>query len=146
MHNMKLSYQQCSLKTYLRFFSIAVLTGFLLKPAFAAPPENNQSILKVSPERCVALRQGQTCYQLVTFSWQQAQVGNYCLVELSTNKALQCWQQAQLGVFELDFQSRENKEFALRQQGQDENIATTVVTVAWVYKSSKRPKSNWKLF
>jgi hypothetical protein len=141
---MKLTYQLHSFKMYLRLFSLVVLTSFLPSPAFAS--SDTPFIFKVSPERCVALRQGQTCYQLVTFSWQYVQEGNYCLVALSTSKVLQCWQQTNVGLFELDFQSSENQEFALRRQGQDENIATALVTVAWVFKSSKRPKSNWKLF
>jgi hypothetical protein len=144
MHLMKLTYQLHSFKMYLRLFSLVVLTSFLPSPAFAS--SDTPFIFKVSPERCVALRQGQTCYQLVTFSWQYVQEGNYCLVALSTSKVLQCWQQTNVGLFELDFQSSENQEFALRRQGQDENIATALVTVAWVFKSSKRPKSNWKLF
>lgn len=146
---MKHSHRQNSstlCKLHIALLSVVVFVGFSCKPAFANLQTNDQSILTVSPQRCVALRQGQVCYQLVTFSWQYFEKGNYCLVELSSNKVLQCWQQAKVGVFELDFQSIENKEFALRRQDQNENIATTLVTVAWVFKSSKRPKSNWKLF
>jgi len=102
--------------------------------------------LHVTPERCVALRQGQTCYQEVTFTWRQSQKGNYCLVELSTMQVLQCWQQVNSGKFEWDFQSSESREFALRNQDTTENLAASRITVSWVFKSSKRPKSSWKLF
>ena len=102
--------------------------------------------LDVTPERCVALRQGQTCYQEVAFNWRQSKKGNYCLVELSTLQVLQCWQEVNSGKFEWDFQSSESLEFALRNQDKAENLAATRITVSWVFKSSKRPKSSWKLF
>jgi hypothetical protein len=112
-----------------------------------AAATNQYSVgLHVTPERCVALRQGQTCYQEVTFNWRQSQKGNYCLVELSTKHVLQCWQQVNSGMFAWDFQSNESREFALRGQDQTENLAATHITVSWVFKSSKRPKSSWKLF
>ena len=72
------------------YFSLLLLTW--ANYTQAAPPVHNATGLFVTPERCVALRQGQTCYQEVIFSWRQAQKGNYCLVNLSTKQVLTCWQ------------------------------------------------------
>jgi hypothetical protein len=102
--------------------------------------------LTVSPKRCVALRQGQICYQEVTFEWQQTLTRNYCLVELPTQEVLKCWQQVQKGSFDFDFQYNQSTNFALREQGKDQNLSIVPITVSWVFKSSKRPKSSWKLF
>jgi hypothetical protein len=107
--------------------------------------QQNQNLV-VSPKRCVALRQGQICYQEVAFRWQQLQVGNYCLVELPTQEILKCWQQVRSGEFDLDFQYNQSTRFALRVQGQEQNLSVVPITVSWVFKSSKRPKSSWKLF
>ena len=34
----------------------------------------------------------------------------------------------------------------LRRKESDEDLSFVDVTVAWVYKSSKRPRANWRLF
>jgi len=102
--------------------------------------------LKVTPKPCVALRKGQKCYLEVTFSWQHPEISNYCLVNSTTNKTIKCWRQQTKGQYSFDFQSRLSNDFALRKQESSVNIARTPITVAWVYKSSKRAKSTWRLF
>ncbi len=102
--------------------------------------------LKVSPKRCIALRKGQKCYLEVTFSWQHPQVSNYCLVNTTRNKILKCWQQQEKGEFDFDFQSTLTNDFALRQPKSSVDLAQATIPVAWVYKSSKRAKSTWRLF
>jgi hypothetical protein len=129
--------------------NIGLLTAIMVtifctvNPAQAAEP---QTTLDLSPKRCVALRQGQTCYQEVVFEWRNMPVANYCMVEITTGGLLQCWQNANSGRLVIDFQSAQSLDYALRLQNTDENLALAQVTVAWVFKSSKRPKSSWKLF
>jgi len=107
-------------------------------------PKENE--LVVTPIRCVALRQGQICYQEVTFRWHQAAVGNYCLVELSSLDNIKCWSQVKTGEVNLDFQSDRSLTYGLREIDKQVNLSTAEITVSWVFKSSKRPKSSWKLF
>lgn len=102
--------------------------------------------LTVTPKPCVALHKGQKCYLEVTFRWQHPQVSNYCLVNTTTNKSIICWQQQTKGEFSFDFQSKLSNNFALRNQESTIDIARTTIPVAWVYKSSKRAKSTWRLF
>jgi hypothetical protein len=128
------------------YFTLIFVTLMWASSVYSAADNQHNIGLHNTPQRCVALRQGQTCYQEVTFHWHQSQKGNYCLVELSTMDVLQCWQQTQSGKFEWDFQSSESQDFALRNQDKTENLAMTNITVSWVFKSSKRPKSSWKLF
>jgi len=111
-------------------------------------PSNSSQLaqLKVTPKPCVALHKGQKCYLEVTFSWQHPQVSNYCLVNSTTNKTMKCWQQQARGEFSFDFQSKLTNDFALRNQESTIDIARTTIPVAWVYKSSKRAKSTWRLF
>ena len=128
------------------YFILLFMTLTFASTGYSATNNQDKIGLHVTPERCVALRQGQTCYQEVTFTWRQSQQGNYCLIALSTMEVLQCWQQANSGKFEWDFQSPESQEFVLRIQDQSNNLSVTPITVSWVFKSSKRPKSSWKLF
>ncbi len=102
--------------------------------------------LKVTPKPCVALRKGQKCYLEVTFSWQHPKVNNYCLVNTTINKTIRCWKQQAKGEFSFDFQSKLSNNFALRNQESTTDIAQATIPVAWVYKSSKRAKSTWRLF
>ncbi|MDG1120862.1 MAG: DUF3019 domain-containing protein, partial [Glaciecola sp.] len=95
---------------------------------------------------CVALRKGQTCYLEVTFTWQHPKVGNYCLVNATTNHTLQCWEQHTKGEFSFDFQATMSNDFALRTQASTTDLVSTTIPVAWVYQSSKRAKSTWRLF
>jgi hypothetical protein len=111
-------------------------------------PSNSSQLaqLKVTPKPCVALRKGQKCYLEVTFSWQHPQVSNYCLVNTTTSKTIRCWKQQTKGEFSFDFQSKLSNNFALRNQESTTDIAQATIPVAWVYKSSKRAKSTWRLF
>ena len=106
----------------------------------------NQAQLKVTPKPCVALHKGQKCYLEVIFSWQHPKVSNYCLVNTTTNTTVKCWKQKSNGEFSFDFQSNLSNNFALRKQGSTADIAIATIPVAWVYKSSKRAKSTWRLF
>ncbi|MEM5549831.1 DUF3019 domain-containing protein [Pseudoalteromonas sp. NEC-BIFX-2020_002] len=129
------------------YLSLLLLCQLITNNAYAAnhtlPNENK---LLVTPKRCVALRKGQTCYQQVTFKWHQVELGDYCLVELSTLHKLKCWTKINNGEFSFDFQSDKTRHYALRKSKQDSNLATAIITVSWVFESSKRPKSSWKLF
>jgi hypothetical protein len=128
------------------YFTVLLLIVTWANHAQSAERVQNSTGLFVKPERCVALRQGQTCYQEVILSWRQSQKGNYCLINLSTQQILKCWQNAEQGKFNLDFQSTQSTDFALRAENQDIDLSKTQITVSWVFKSSKRPKSSWKLF
>ena len=102
--------------------------------------------LEVTPERCIALHKGQKCYLEVTFKWQHSKISDYCLVNTTTNKIIKCWQQQGKGQLSFDFQSKLSNDFALREQKSVIDLARTQIPVAWVYKSTKRPKSTWRLF
>jgi len=134
---------QSKLIIYLGFFSLFQLA---MSSAYAANHSHKENELLVTPKRCVALRKGQTCYQQVTFKWHQEELGDYCLVELSELRKVECWTQVNNAEFSFDFQSVSTRHYALRKSKQNNNIATVIITVSWVFESSKRPKSRWKLF
>jgi len=143
-----------------KFFNLSTVISLLIGYCFISGSVNAETIqsitslndteqvpqLKVTPKPCVALRKGQKCYLEVTFSWQHPKISNYCLVNSTTSKTIKCWQQQTTGQFSFDFQSRLSNDFALRLQESSVDIARTTIPVAWVYKSSKRAKSTWRLF
>jgi hypothetical protein len=147
---------QKSNKTLHLIMPILLMIIFWLTP-FSAKADNVQSVatpdnskqlaqLKVTPKPCVALRKGQKCYLEVTFKWQHPTISDYCLINTTTSKTMKCWKQQTKGQFSFDFQSRLSNDFALRYQESATDIARATIPVAWVYKSSKREKSTWRLF
>ena len=132
-----------ALKTAKINLLFALLAMFTTINAHSAPVVAS---LSVTPEQCVALRKGQTCYLEVTFDWLYAKAANYCLVNTTRNKVLKCWNRATKGQYSFDFQSTKSNDFVLRQQDSGKILAYTQVVVAWVYKSNTRSKSRWRLF
>lgn len=106
--------------------------------------ETNFSLL-ATPTRCVALHQGQVCYQRVHLVWRGISAGNYCLAVLGQPEPLQCWQQQTQGSAAYDFASAESQVVQLR--AADEQVLASVnIEVAWVYKTNTRRKTHWRLF
>ncbi|MFT4653569.1 MAG: hypothetical protein ACI82S_001221 [Patiriisocius sp.] len=140
---MKLTYQK-HLPSF--FFSVCVTFCLFTGNSYAEDNNLKDNELVGIPLRCVALRQGQFCYQEVIFKWHQAEVGNYCLVELSSLNNIKCWSQVKTGEVDFDFQSDKSLTYGIRKKNEQINLSTTTITVSWVFKSSKRPKSSWKLF
>lgn len=135
-------------------FAISVVVFILISASVSAEtivnsvPDTAQAsaYLKVTPKRCIALRKGQVCYLDVDFSWQHPKINDYCLVNTTTSKTIKCWKQQRQGEFSFDFQSTLTNDFALRHKASTKNLANTQISVAWVYKSTKRAKSTWRLF
>lgn len=140
---MLLTYQK-HLASLMFSFSIAVC--LYTSSTYAKNNSSKEEQLAVTPLRCVALRQGQICYQGVTFRWHQPEVGNYCLVELSSSDNIKCWSNVKTGEVEFDFQSDKSLSYGIQQVDEPTNLSTARITVSWVFKSSKRPKASWKLF
>lgn len=115
-----------------------------LSPQIQADGE--QSALKITPNRCISLHQGQVCYQRATLSWQTLDIADYCLFQAREDKPLKCWTAASSGVFETDFQSTEPVRYYLFKVGEDTPLASSGISVSWVYKSSKRQRRSWRLF
>ncbi len=105
-----------------------------------------QASMRVNPEQCVAMRQGQACYVSVELSWQVDTPGNYCLYTSGDNKALNCWLNTTTGELKKSFDSKVNLEFSLRRQNESLSVATAVVKMAWVHKKKGQPRKSWRIF
>ncbi len=105
----------------------------------------NNTVLTSTPDRCISLHKGQTCYQKVSLKWQSLIATDYCLFQEGLNTPLKCWSDSTTGELSMDFQSENKLSFILSKMGSQSIEASTSVTVFWVYKS-KRKSRGWRLF
>ncbi|KIO38285.1 DUF3019 domain-containing protein [Shewanella sp. cp20] len=102
--------------------------------------------LTVSPEQCVALHKGQTCYQNVLFKWQTPDVGRYCLTESKSHQKIICWDGQAMKQYQYDFEGISTTLYSLIRLDSEEPLAEIKVVVTWVYKAPKQSQSGWRLF
>jgi hypothetical protein len=121
------------------------LSAVLAEKAFAETTAN----MSMTPDRCVAMTEGQTCYQTVTVTWQSTELESYCLYEENQNEPLVCWDKTKTGEAKIAFESAESVTYRLRLKSRPEAkklIAEHNVLVTWVYSKTKRRRNSWRLF
>lgn len=101
--------------------------------------------LTATPNNCVTLRQGRTCYAQVMIAWQSKMKGNFCLRQKATGKTLKCWRESNKGQWTFEFQANETTDYQLVSVDKIEIIAKTSINVSWVHKTTPR-KRRWRLF
>jgi len=98
---------------------------------------------KVSPNRCVTLRQGQPCYVRVRFNWRSNKALAACLYNIEGTK-ITCWKSSETGSIVLSQTLPKTTEYILVDtDGVELNRAS--VAVSWVYQK-KRSRRRWRLF
>lgn len=102
--------------------------------------------LQLKPNRCVALHQGQVCYQSIQLSWSASQPGNYCLYQQYSESPVYCWQGVAAGQYLYEFASDASVQLQLIDVQTKTPVATATLEVAWVYKANTRRKTHWRLF
>lgn len=102
--------------------------------------------LQSKPNRCVALHQGQVCYQNVQLLWRAAQASDYCIYQQQAEAPLHCWKSAIEGEYFYAFASETPVQLQLVNVRTKASVAETTIEVAWVYKSSSRRKTHWRIF
>lgn len=102
--------------------------------------------LQAKPNRCVALHQGQVCYQNVQLIWHAGQTGHYCIYQQLAEAPLHCWQDAAAGEYFYAFASEVPVQLQLVNTRTKTPVAEITIEVAWVYKSSSRRKTHWRIF
>lgn len=114
--------------------------------AQTTPMHTDTAQLQLKPTRCVALHQGQVCYQTVQLFWSANQQGNYCLYTQYEDTPVYCWQDAAAGQYQYEFASDGAVELQLHNMQTKTPVATATIDVAWVYKTNTRRKTHWRLF
>ncbi|WP_191600248.1 DUF3019 domain-containing protein [Marinomonas algicola] len=112
-------------------------------PIFA---EEQALFFKVEPNRCIALRKGQTCYQSLTFRWKVSDIGEYCLFQQPRPQPLVCWRDKGIGSYKKEVQLDRSTVYQIRRKGNGDVVFETKIKVAWVYKNDRKNYSEWRLF
>lgn len=102
--------------------------------------------LNVRPVTCVALHKGQTCHKNLRFSWPPLPAGRYCLHASDSLHPLRCWQDTAKINLTTGYSSATKVRYELRKENSDIPLAHAVVKTAWVYRTSRRSSSGWRLF
>jgi hypothetical protein len=102
--------------------------------------------LQSKPNRCVALHQGQVCYQEVILYWHADRTGEYCLYQQQAQEPLHCWQAQASGEYRYAFASDTPVQMQLVSMNDKTRLAEAQIDIAWVYKANTRRKTHWRLF
>ncbi|EAR10889.1 DUF3019 domain-containing protein [Reinekea blandensis] len=125
---------------------LLAVVATLSEDALAQP----QGELTLTPERCVAMNEGQTCYQTVIVRWQTNEIADYCLYLQDEPEPLVCWESVRQGRSRVEFASDISLSYRLVLTPQTSNkrqeIAQATLTVSWVYGDSKKRRNSWRLF
>lgn len=126
-----------------RWTSIATAVLVAIITSSSARAENAR--FSVTPNKCVALRKGQPCYQKTTLTWQASQPGHYCIYASLAPDALHCWSSAREGSLVFNLESASDVRFVLATKSSRE-VAHAEVVIAWVYSNASRRSRSWRLF
>ena len=103
------------------------------------------TVLSVTPAKCITLTQGRQCFATVTLRWQAPTKGNYCLYRIGQKEAVDCWYNQQQNTITFEFESSKSVQYNLVVNNSEQVIANTQIEVSWVHKASPR-KRRWRLF
>jgi hypothetical protein len=129
-------------------FSLILIATMLLISTRVIADENMTSsaaTLRLSPNQCIAISQGKTCYVDVELMWQTRVKSGYCLYSSQSEQALLCWKKQNKGQYKNEISSSQNVQFLLKDH-QNNTLATTELKIAWIYKKNARSRSNWRMF
>ena len=125
---------------------ITFVTMFLAPLAPEVWAADAEAGFTVQPDKCIALHQGQVCYQDIEFNWQTPAGMDYCLYEVPQTEAVVCWTGNELAAHTMEFASVSSTRYQIRIIGQPEVISEVTVEVAWVYRANRKSFSRWRLF
>ncbi len=124
----------------------AVFSLFAFVHPASALATDQKMFLKIEPNRCIALRQGQTCYQKLTFRWFTPKGDDYCLYQLPSDQPVLCWHGNEILSYKDSFQFERSTVYQIRAKGENTPLVESNVKVAWVYKTTRKNYSEWRLF
>lgn len=136
-----LVHRTCAMRKSFLFGILCVLCCFFSLSTFA---QGNQITIK--PARCIALHEGQVCYQTLRIEWFASTADHFCVKRRDSDALLMCWENSSRGQFQYEFSANTKTEFVLIRKQDAQALATAVEEVAWVYNASSRRESHWRVF
>lgn len=129
----------------LRLWSAALLSSALVGDVQAETVASSLR-LTVQPTQCVVLEQGQKCHANARVKWQAEQPRSVCLHSSLKQKPVKCWEDAIDGTHQEKVVARSSVYYVLKPLAGGEVLAEAELNVAWVYRESRRPNRQWRLF
>lgn len=114
-----------------------------------AAPENpveHNRLIHLRPTQCVALHKGQTCFQKIQLTLHNKQQQRLCVFRSEAKEPLLCAEPAELKQLSITFEGKESLPFYVIEQAQQTIVASTLFEVSWVYRSSRKNSTDWRLF
>lgn len=111
-----------------------------------ARPLIPESFMSVAPQKCVAMKQGNSCFVTVEVEWQLPNTGHYCLHSSQQKQEIECWDGKSQGRVELDIKALNNVTFIIRAKDGEQPLLSGLIKMAWVYKKKGKPRRSWRLF
>lgn len=103
-----------------------------------------ENVLKITPNKCIALKKGQICYQSLRIQFTPATTSEFCLKVSNQSEPLECWSGNEPVEFQYRFASRTDLTFEFIDM-RKQIMASATFDVAWVYKHSRK-RNRWRLF
>jgi len=125
---------------------VKVLVSLLIASAilFNEHGAAEQFELIAKPNKCVALRKGEACYESIVLLYSAPKKSNFCLLREGDEEPLACWKNKDNAKYQYRLASNTSILFQIIDE--DESIiADTTVNVVWVYRQSRK-RNRWRLF
>jgi len=103
-----------------------------------------ESALKITPSKCVALKKGRICYQSLRIQFTPSTTSDFCLKVSDQSEPLECWSNSKAVDFKYRFASSTDLTFEIIDMS-NQTLSSATFAVAWVYKQSRK-KNRWRLF
>jgi len=126
--------------------ALALCAIVILGNVYSVTACADENQLKIKPTRCIALHEGQVCYQTLTISWTADLADTYCLYQQTNKAPLMCWENVASGKVRYEFEGNASQKFVLSRKQDNKPIAEFTLEVAWVYDASSRRESHWRVF
>lgn len=137
--------RKISIRVAMSIFALTLASTQLYAEQPSTLQSNANFHFQVKPDRCIALRQGQVCYQKLAFQWAAIN-SEVCLVEKGKTETIKCWANNSATRFKYAFESDSEKTYQLQDKTSQTILAEVKVKVAWVYKNSEKVSTGWRLF
>lgn len=130
---------------HLRFcFFITFLMGTYLLGLKAYAQTNGIGVF-VSPNTCVALNKGRTCYAKTIINWRSETAGSFCITINASDTPIKCWVDVRKGEFTYEMLSKDKVVIKLHSDTDELVVAKATIEVSWLYAGDNR-KRRWRLF
>ncbi len=116
--------------------SLLALISISVSPILAALELD----LNVNPRLCITDSPDKACKLNLKFHWVADQSGDYCLVDQTNNKNLQCWQQDDNGRWQTKLKVKDQQIFIMADTGKVVPLSHVKIEVLSTHTEDRRQR------